>query len=691
MSYDIRQSQVIHTWPSGAIVDLPELSLIMLCHDDGYNDWGSPDQDSASARHIVTDSRLAEAFKVDHFIVPPQQDGINNLSTYGVRFPRAQYCPQCGLIHYITRKKGQQSAGKSGTYDQAMSAFTCDECTNNQTGKGPRLVPMRFVIATEEGFLDDFPWDWYVHNSKPDERRKGHMLYFKSKGGSAGLADIVIESYRRSDKKLVSYKDLSQIFDQTIFTEICPKDGHYLNYVKEHLPKPWKGWHTNESYVTELVHNIPSGEAITSGENLSEVARKKFPRTLQRGAGNVIFPIVYSGILLPRSTYSQQCPPEIQKILDNTIINIKDSISDIYEGYTNDDWRELFINQIRKKTDHNLLKLGYSLAEVNGFIINHFGEDSQEHFVNKAVMLRQQEFKAFTGTVDNDDDVWFKKRKENGMLYNNLLKLPELIEEVVLLEKLSALKVNKGFTRVKPLMHEELVFADAGDRLGQNHLEEFQRIQDARKNPLHTRELPAVEVKGEGIFIRFNNLVLNNWSAIYPDARLMTINSNLEQSNRAFGQDHQLINKRYLFLHTFSHILLKELAEDCGYSLSSLSEIIYCSENEKIGTEDEMNGVLIYTTAPDAEGSLGGLVEKGEPRYLASVISRGVDKARWCSSDPLCISADHGQGFLGLNLAACFSCVLLPETSCEKMNKYLDRAAVIGTLNDAQIGLFNRE
>ena len=103
-----------------------------------------------------------------------------------------------------------------------------------------------------------------------------------------------------------------------------------------------------------------------------------------------------------------------------------------------------------------------------------------------------------------------------------------------------------------------------------------------------------------------------------------------------------------------------------------------------------MNGILIYTTTSDAEGSLGGLVEKGQPEYFSSVIKKGVDNSRWCSSDPLCISTEQGQGFMGLNLAACYSCVLLPETSCEKMNKYLDRATLIGTLNNPEIGFFNQ-
>ena len=687
MDYDIRQSQVIHTWPAGAMIDFPELSLIMLCHDDSNNDWGLQDLNSNNSKQIIKDNRLAEAFKVENFIVPPAQNGITNLSTFGIRFPKAQYCPKCGLIHFISKNKGLEIAGNR-RYDQSMSAFKCEECTNNQTGQGPKLVPMRFVIATEEGFLDDFPWDWYVHKNKPEERKKGHKLFYKSKGGSAGLSDIKIESISRTTNSTIATCDLGEIFNQEIFAEKSPVHGHYLQYVNGFLPKPWKGWHNDKEYITELVSNIPGDGNITIGNELTPEAKRKFPRTMQRGAGNIIFPIVYSGILLPESTYEQNCPPEVQQIIENNITGVKDNLPDLCEGFFNDDWRDFLITQVKKNANHGLLKLGYSLQQIIGYIGNHFGADSADVFVNKAIVLRQQEFKAFTGNILNDEIIWFKKRNENGLEYNTLLQSKDLFEEVILLDKLSALKIYKGFTRVKPLMNEELVFAEATDNLGVEQLNEFQRIQDARKNPLHTKELPAVEVKGEGIFLRLNNKTINQWAESYPDVRLKAINDNLTQANLDFNQNHLLINKRYLFLHTFSHIILKELAEDCGYSLSSLSEIIYCSSDEKINTEDEMNGILIYTTTSDAEGSLGGLVEKGQPKYLSSIIKKGIDKARWCSSDPLCITAEHGQGFLGLNLAACYSCVLLPETCCEKMNKYLDRATIVGTLKDSKVGFF---
>jgi len=689
MSYDIRQSQVIHTWPAGSMIDFPQLSLIMLNHDHQYNDWGNPDpagQNQANSRNTVNDARLAEAFKVDAFILPPARDGISALSTWAIRFPRMNYCPQCGLMHLTNRASGMMPTPRGRSYNTEMKPVHCPACFNHQTSKGPAVIPMRFVIATEEGFLDDFPWDWYVHKNKPDERNKGNKLYYKSKGGSASLADIQIES-RKEDNTFVAVRDLSKIFDQEIFAERTASEGNYLQYVNGFLPKPWKGWHNDNSFISEVV-TVPDESTIWNGDELTDTAKRRFPRTLQKGAGNVIFPIVYSGILLPESTYDQQCPPEVQQKIQTLMTERIDDTPDEYASMINEEWKTYILKVVNRNPNHGLLRLGHPLAMVVQFISNFFGESPTERAADRSELLRLQEFKAFTGEINDDEKVWFKKRAINGAAYNSGLP-SAMLSEVVLLEKISALKVYRGFTRVKPLMGEELVFADLADNLQGKQLEEFERIQDSRKDPVHTRELPAFEVKGEGILIRFSDTLLNEWTKAYPDRRLDVINNNQRQANADFGQNKKMTSKRYLFLHTLSHILLKELSEDCGYSLSSLAEIIYCSDDTKTGTNEEMNAILIYTTTSDAEGSLGGLVEKGLPENLRDIIIKGVDKARWCSSDPLCISADSGQGFMGLNLAACYSCVLLPETSCERMNQYLDRATIVGTLTQEEIGLFN--
>src|SRR6266496_4949460 len=79
----------------------------------------------------------------------------------------------------------------------------------------------------------------------------------------------------------------------------------------------------------------------------------------------------------------------------------------------------------------------------------------------------------------------------------------------------------------------------------------------------------------------------------------------------------------------------------------------------------------------DSAGSLGGLIAQGEPERLEYALRAAVARAAWCSADPIC-SESEGQGVDALNLAACHSCMLLPETSCEEMNLLLDRATLVG-------------
>jgi hypothetical protein len=103
-----------------------------------------------------------------------------------------------------------------------------------------------------------------------------------------------------------------------------------------------------------------------------------------------------------------------------------------------------------------------------------------------------------------------------------------------------------------------------------------------------------------------------------------------------------------------------------------------------------MAGVLIYTAAGDSEGTMGGLVRMATPESLSSVLADALGKARWCSTDPVCMElGEAGQGPDSCNMAACHGCALLPETSCEEFNRFLDRALVVGTFERPGMGFFS--
>ncbi len=102
----------------------------------------------------------------------------------------------------------------------------------------------------------------------------------------------------------------------------------------------------------------------------------------------------------------------------------------------------------------------------------------------------------------------------------------------------------------------------------------------------------------------------------------------------------------HLLIHSFAHLLIRQLAFECGYDSSSLRERLYVSHDPA----HPMAGLLIYTASGDSEGTLGGLVRQGEPGRLDATVKAALANAAICSSDPLCIESE-GQGTNALNRA----------------------------------------
>ena len=135
-------------------------------------------------------------------------------------------------------------------------------------------------------------------------------------------------------------------------------------------------------------------------------------------------------------------------------------------------------------------------------------------------------------------------------------------------------------------------------------------------------------------------------------------------------------------LHAFSHALVRQLTLECGYSTASLRERLYVSEGE-----NGMAGILIYTATSDSDGTLGGLQRRATEDLMSPTIIGALRSIQWCSSDPLCISGETGSQD-SHSVAACHSCMLLPETSCEHHNRFLDRALLTGLNADDDVGFF---
>ncbi|SFR35812.1 protein of unknown function [Robiginitalea myxolifaciens] len=693
MEQEIRTSQALHTYGPGSIADFPDLSLIVLCHDmpqpggtETAADWGEN-----TAVNQLEDDRLAIAFNVDYFVSPPLSDSPR-ARVQTTRFPTLLQCPDTGELFDVRQLEQEE---RNYTDFRSRERKTVDETFkgyNSPIKRERKLIPIRFVIATEDGHLDNFPFDWYVHvkANKLEEIGKGNRLFLRSRGGTASLRDLIIESKSPRDGSLIARVSLEKIFDQEdTFVDLNDRRKDYLSFVGNRMPLPWRGRGKRTSdgisdFQESIIGDVSwPAYSINSSQEEKNVALSKYPRTLQRGAGNLYFPIVYKGISIPKSGYDPMLP-------ESFILDIKRNYDNLENaGFLDDTESKLdkFISLYRiniyRKLDHSQ----YTLDEAVRMIKKLFKSESEKTGQLTTEELRLQEFRCFLNpAIRTKRKEWYDSEIIDGSHY--VIQNRKLIHKVVLLNKLRELKIFRGFTRIRPLMFEDLIFDLSQERnLSGRRRREANRIQDPRFRR-ETRTLPATEVRGEGIFIQFDDQFLQQWeNREEVRERFETISGNFQHYRRTFDmEDDHLLTPRYVALHTFSHLIINELAIECGYGSSALSEIIYCSSP---GSEIAMNGILIYTSSSDSEGTLGGLVEKGNVRILSEIAENALSKAAWCSSDPLCIENQSGRGFMGVNLAACHSCCLLPETSCCNLNKFLDRGLVIGTLDKPDIGLFS--
>jgi hypothetical protein len=247
-----------------------------------------------------------------------------------------------------------------------------------------------------------------------------------------------------------------------------------------------------------------------------------------------------------------------------------------------------------------------------------------------------------------------------------------LIKKIVLAKRLLEVKALTGFTRIDYVTGEP----DDGDF-------------DATIAKIYKNKpdwLPAVEIRGEGIFIEFSEEAINEWE---NNQNVSNRTNEIKQMHIAWERQRnperepQFPGARYVLIHTLAHALILQFSLDCGYPATSLRERIYCSEDP----EKKMAGVLIYTAGADSEGSLGGLVDLGSSEELPKLLKKALKNLTRCSSDPVC--ADHQPDIHAtINGAACHSCSYVAETSCELFNRFLDRSFVVPTINSGDMAFF---
>ena len=374
---------------------------------------------------------------------------------------------------------------------------------------------------------------------------------------------------------------------------------------------------------------------------------------VQRGASNVYFPELRCSIYLPKWGSSVQ--RRIIEILDREWERLTRSV---VNGQLNDYVFEFVADRYQINKDE-LMTAAHERLNLENAEDENPTDDSEE-------LYRKAEYDAILSGAGGDNQDFFVTNHQ-GVGYSD--PIGRYFTSISLIHKLRETRAFIGFSRWLP---------------------ESGRALNEKKADLSINAeiswLPAIIVKGEGIFFEFDHNALSLWSTL-PEIARRTFQL-IQSNNRrlvSFNQSERIVTPKFILLHTFAHIIINQLSYVCGYGSSALRERIYCDAEFP---ENSMNGILIYTASGDSEGSLGGLVRQGRPGNIETIVMSALRKAQWCSSDPICIES-AGQGPDSCNLAACHGCALLPETSCEENNRLLDRALLVGTSENPNIGFFS--
>ena len=377
-------------------------------------------------------------------------------------------------------------------------------------------------------------------------------------------------------------------------------------------------------------------------------------RAMQRGASNVHFGVVCSALSIPPAS-------EAVSLIVQEIISVLDAVPEpalpaVLEGQA----------QIYGVTADQLLSAYRQLRtiETDGTTLTERRARMEEY----AALSEDREDPVVSGVVPE--------------FHNRVAPPPPSLADwfdlVGAPSRLREVRALAGFSRIEPYP----VAAEGVNRA----------IWDGLVSPLSKsppKWLPAAEIRGEGVFFRFRTDAVDAWINANPEVVHRT--AVLEARSRQMAEERRFdrsytITPRLLLVHSFAHAVIRQISVECGYSASALRERLYVTEAEE--SQPAMNGVLIYTGSPDSEGSLGGLVRLAEPELLDPIVRRTLGSANWCGSDPVCIEADVDQSGERVSGAACHCCLLLPETACEKFNRELDRAVLVGEAQGAFAGYF---
>ncbi len=617
----VRRGQLLRNYGPGSIIDFrPEKSGPVSIVATSIDYWHKYSR--ASKNQIIYDRRLQKVVKKDHFRLPPvvadrqkfESEENDFNRLMGFRFPKNLYCPECSLLQDY--RKFSDDAGDPGKY--------CAKCSAKK-GKKIYTIPFRFIASCEKGHLSDFPlMSWFkriIHHKDINALRNS---LHKNKSIDPKLKEKIINKFKAEN-----------CTDEEKIKMLLLQSGS-LGLAGLKLT-------CNNCYANLSMEGIFEKEALKgfSCNGYAQWLGKRedcnlTPRILQRGASNIYFPFIISALAIP---------PWFDR-LDNCLGT---DFGTIVEDYK----EEISLKSLRW-IKNTVEKAGFTYDEN---LIEQIKKRVEYHEDEKRENLKADEYKEFLEI--HQDNFEYHENYEfqiRSKPVDSLIK--KYIEKIVQVVRLREVQVLTGFKRIKPASSQT----------------------DTNMCSIGGEELdwlPASEVRGEGIFVKLNEESLKNWEKKdiikTRSFKIREVYENHFASENGDSQPLSLkITPRFLLIHSLAHIMIRQLSIECGYSSSSLKERIYVDDGE-----ESMCGFLIYTATSDSDGTLGGLSRQAEPDLFTKTLVKGLESSVWCSADPLCITTEEKIND-DYNLAACHSCLLMPETACDHSNSYLDRALIVG-------------
>jgi Domain of unknown function (DUF1998) len=632
-----RPSSLLYTYGPGAIMDLPQFTIMPTGLDDWDRIWnrreGEPPRIHAPRLREVVRTHMRSPFV--QLRPHPWQPKRNAFSNEGVDlgvpsrvFPQWLRCTGCDMLGLVS----QFSYINTHPYRTDQARFEHTRCPGRGgAGKAARpAVPARYLLACAMGHLDEFPYDLWVHRGRQCEKAEVPFLKMIDRTAGKGASAMI----RCESCKL-----------QRPMNEAQGQAG------AAKLPK-CRGRH-------------PHLDAFEPGGCGAQT------KLMLVGASNLWFAATLSIIVMPESAQekAEDLADRIRAVLGDKLAKYAGSL-DILRDFLDSGGVD-----VTGLPDGDLGSLVAVALEPPPT------PDEQEERLRQwdpvDLLVPEWRYLLKDPLGDRHED------PDSGLTLSRRDRGPQLRDEitrVLAVERLRKVNALTGFTRI-----------DAFDRVGD---------VPKRLVPLTRERRPAwtvaTEDRGEGVFLQLDEPRVASWEQMILESDVWEAHKLAHRRNfyRRFSEtgeevdpDTRLKPPRYWLVHTLAHVLIREMAMQCGYSAASLSERLYAWP----ATEERppAAGLLIVTTASDSDGTLGGLVALSEKECLQRVVSGAVERATRCSSDPICARRTPAAPEDFLHGAACHCCVMASETSCERANRFLDRRFLID-LPGSELGFFGR-